>query len=132
MRLSQPESCSQRIDGLSSASDRTGPGTTIHRCCNAEYLRCYQDPATLHAMCEDYRAAATIDLEHDKADLGTKVQCPLLVIWGAQGAMDPLYDVLATWRERASDVRGRSLPGGHWLPEQLPDELTAELLPFLS
>jgi haloacetate dehalogenase len=98
----------------------------------AEYLRCYQDPATLHAMCEDYRAGATIDLEHDKADLGIKVQCPVLVIWGAKGAMDPLYDVLATWRERASDVRGRSLPGGHWLPEQLPDELTAELLPFLS
>jgi haloacetate dehalogenase len=98
----------------------------------AEYLRCYRNPKTLHAMCEDYRAAATIDLEHDKADLGVKLQCPLLAIWGAQGAMDPLYDVLATWRERASDVRGKSLPGGHWLPEQLPDELTAELLPFLS
>jgi haloacetate dehalogenase len=97
-----------------------------------EYLRCYQDAATLHAMCEDYRAAATIDLEHDKADLHTKVGCPLLAIWGSKGAMDPLYDVLATWRERASDVRGGPLPGGHWLPEQVPDELTAELLMFLS
>lgn len=97
-----------------------------------EYLRCYQNPETLHAMCEDYRAGATIDLEHDKADLAVKVQCPLLAIWGAKGAMDPLYDVLATWRERASDVRGKSLPGGHWLPEQLPDELNAELLTFLT
>lgn len=97
----------------------------------AEYLRCYQDPATLHAMCEDYRAAASIDLEHDKADLDTKVRCPLLTIWGSKGAMDPLYDVLESWRERASDVRGRSLAGGHWLPEQVPDELTAELLTFL-
>jgi haloacetate dehalogenase len=96
----------------------------------AEYLRCYQDPATLHAMCEDYRAGASIDLEHDKADLGTKVRCPLLAIWGSKGAMEPLYDVLETWAERASDVRGRSLPGGHWLPEELPDELTAELLKF--
>jgi haloacetate dehalogenase len=98
----------------------------------AEYLRCYRDPATLHAMCEDYRAGATIDLEHDEADLGTKVECPLLAIWGSKGAMHPLYDVLATWRERAADVQGRPLPGGHWLPEQLPDELTALLLPFLS
>jgi haloacetate dehalogenase len=97
-----------------------------------EYLRGYQNPATLHAMCEDYRAAATIDLEHDAADLGVKVRCPLLAIWGGQGAMGPLYDVLATWRERASNVRGTALPGGHWLPEQLPDELTAELIPFLS
>jgi haloacetate dehalogenase len=98
----------------------------------AEYLRCYRDPATLHAMCEDYRAGASIDLTHDKADLGIKIKCPLLAIWGSKGAMDPLYDVLETWRERASDVRGRSLPGGHWLPEQLPDELSAELLPFFS
>jgi haloacetate dehalogenase len=98
----------------------------------AEYLRCHQDPATVHAMCEDYRAAATIDLEHDRADLGTKVQCPLLALWGSKGAMDPLYDVLATWRERAWDVRGKSLPGGHWIPEQLPDELTGELMQFLS
>jgi haloacetate dehalogenase len=98
----------------------------------AEYLRCYRDPATLHAMCEDYRAGASIDLVHDKADLGTKIKCPLLAIWGSKGAMGPLYDVLETWRERASDVRGKSLPGGHWLPEQLPEELTAELLQFLT
>ncbi len=97
----------------------------------AEYLRCFEDPATLHAMCEDYRAGATIDLEHDKADLDRKVECPLLVLWGAQGAMERLYDVTATWRERATQVQGKSLPGGHWLPEQLPNEVYAELMPFL-
>lgn len=98
----------------------------------AQYLRAFSDPATLHAMCEDYRAAASIDLEHDRSDLTTPVACPLLALWGERGAMHPLYDVLATWRERASDVRGKSLPGGHWLPEELPELVLAELLTFLS
>jgi haloacetate dehalogenase len=97
----------------------------------AEYLRCFEDPATMHAMCEDYRAGATIDLEHDKADLDRKVRCPLLALWGAKGAMERLYDVLGTWRERATNVQGKALPGGHWLPEQLPNEVYAELMPFL-
>jgi haloacetate dehalogenase len=97
----------------------------------AEYLRCFEYPATLHATCEDYRAAATIDLEHDEADLDRKVRCPLLVLWGAQGAIARWYDVVATWQERATDVRGKALPGGHWLPEQVPDELYAELMAFL-
>jgi haloacetate dehalogenase len=97
----------------------------------AEYLRCFEDPATLHAMCEDYRAGATIDLEHDNADLDKKIQCPLLALWGADGVMERLYDVLGTWRERASNVQGKSLPGGHWLPEQLPNEVYTELVSFL-
>jgi haloacetate dehalogenase len=98
----------------------------------AEYLRCFADPATQHAMCEDYRAAAGIDLAHDEADLDRRVTCPLLVIWGAYGVVGRLYDVLAVWRERAADARGRALPGGHWLPEQRPDETLADLLPFLT
>jgi len=97
----------------------------------AEYLRCFEDPATLHAMCEDYRAGATIDLAHDEADLDKKVECPLLALWGSRGAMERLYDVLGTWRERATDVQGKSLPGGHWLPEELPDEVYTELMSFL-
>jgi haloacetate dehalogenase len=97
----------------------------------AEYLRSFRDPATMHAMCEDYRAAASIDLEHDRADLAQKVDCPLLALWGERGAMHPLYDVTATWRERANDVRGKALPGGHWLPEEIPDALYAELRAFL-
>ena len=81
-------------------------------------------------MCEDYRAAASIDLEHDNADLDKRIACPLLVLWGDRGAMHGLYDVLATWRERAKDVRGFALPGGHWLPEQVPDETYAALRSF--
>jgi haloacetate dehalogenase len=98
----------------------------------ANYTRCFNDPATLHAMCEDYRAAASIDLEHDKADLDSKIACPLLVLWGERGAMHGLYDVLATWHERANDVRGKALPGGHWLPEEIPTSVVAELIPFLT
>jgi haloacetate dehalogenase len=61
----------------------------------------------------DYRAAASIDLEHDESDLDKKLECPIVVLWGGKGAMEPLYDVLSTWRERATDVRGRALSAGH-------------------
>jgi haloacetate dehalogenase len=98
----------------------------------SEYLRCMKDPATLHAMIEDYRAAASIDLEHDESDLEKKIECPLLVLWGGKGAMEPLYDVLATWKERAVDVRGWALPGGHWIPEQFPNELHDDVMRFFS
>jgi haloacetate dehalogenase len=110
----------------------TAPPGAIPEPIFAEYLRAFRDPHTLHAMCEDYRAAASIDLEHDRADLATPVRCPLLALWGERGAMHALYDVAATWRERASDVSGKALPGGHWLPEEVPAELFAELSPFLS
>lgn len=97
-----------------------------------EYLRCYRDPATIHAICEDYRAAAGIDLEHDAADAGRKVAAPLLALWGARGTVGALYDVLATWREKALDVRGRSLDCGHTLQEERPRETAAELIAFLG
>ena len=95
-----------------------------------QYLRCMSAPGTLHAMCEDYRAGASFDLELDRADVGRKVECPLLVLWGLRGAMQKLYDVLATWQARASDVRGKGLNCGHWIPEEVPDELYAELRAF--
>lgn len=98
----------------------------------AEYLRCASDPATLHAMCEDYRAAATIDLEHDAADLQRRIECPTLALWGARGAMHALYDVLATWQPRARDVRGKALDCGHWMPEEAPEALARELIEFLQ
>jgi pimeloyl-ACP methyl ester carboxylesterase len=79
-----------------------------------------------------YRAAATTDLEHDAADLDRKLRCPVLALWGADGVIERLYDTLETWRERAENVRGKALPGGHWLPEQLPREVCDELLAFLS
>lgn len=98
----------------------------------AEYLRAFKKPATLHAMCEDYRAAASIDLEHDEADLAKKIGCPVLALWGAKGAMQQLYDVLETWRERATNVTGAAVPGGHWLPEEIPDVIHEQLSKFLK
>lgn len=97
----------------------------------AEYLRCFRNPATIHASCEDYRAGASIDLQHDEADLNRKVTCPLLALWAERGAMNRLFDVAAAWRERAVNVEGKHLPGGHFLPEESPDEMVAELRKFL-
>ena len=98
----------------------------------AEYLRCFADPHTLHAMCEDYRAGASIDLQHDEADLATTLGCPTLVLWGVHGAMHRLFDVLETWRPRAPEAHGKALPAGHWLPEECPQEVAATLRDFLA
>jgi haloacetate dehalogenase len=97
-----------------------------------EYERCFRDPKTIHASCEDYRAAATIDLVHDQADRGRRVECPLLALWGEKGVVERLYDVLAVWREYAHNVRGRSLPCGHYLAEERPEETAEELVSFLK
>jgi len=97
----------------------------------AEYLRCFQNPETIHASCEDYRAAASIDLEHDASDLNRKIECPLLVLWGDKGLVHRKYEVLEVWRERASQVSGTSLNCGHYLPEESPEQVLDELLPFL-
>jgi haloacetate dehalogenase len=105
-----------------------GRGTSdVH----AEYVRTFKNPATVHAMCEDYRAAASIDLEHDEVDISHRVECPLLALWAANGAMGKMYDVLATWKERASNASGKGLPGGHSLQETTPDQTLAELRVFL-
>jgi len=97
----------------------------------AEYRRCF-DAATIHATCEDYRAGATVDLVHDQADQERKVSCPLLALWSRTGS-GSLYDVLSEWRERgAGSVRGRALDCGHFLPEERPEETTAEIAAFLS
>ena len=98
----------------------------------AEYERCFRDPATIHATCEDYRAAATIDLEHDAADAGRKIDCPLLVLWGEKGVVQRLFDPVADWRTVASDVRGKPLPSGHYLAEEAPKETCAALLAFFQ
>jgi haloacetate dehalogenase len=98
----------------------------------AEYERCIKDPAAIHAMCEDYRAAATIDLAHDEADLDQRIRCPLLALWGERGLMHRHFDVAATWRERADNVTGRALECGHYLAEERPEETARELLAFFS
>jgi len=99
----------------------------------AEYLRCIRDPATVHGLCEDYRASAGIDLDHDRADRaeGRKVLCPMLALWGARGVVGKVVDPLAEWRLVAADVRGKPLEGGHYLPEEVPEAVLAEALPFL-
>lgn len=97
-----------------------------------EYLRHFKNPATMHAMCEDYRAGATIDLEHDEQDMNVKVACPVLALWGTNGVMGTQFNVMETWRERAINVSGKSLPCGHWMPEQLPEQVYDELNQFLK
>jgi len=99
---------------------------------HAEYVRCFKNPATVHAMCEDYRASASIDLEHDEADLNRKIECPFMTLWSERGAMGRTYDILAVWRERAVNVSGKGLPCGHSLQEDKPEETLAELQAFLK
>lgn len=96
----------------------------------AEYVRCFRDPKTVHATCEDYRAAAAIDIEHDAADLNRKLKMPLLALWGAKGFVGRRYDVLAEWRQRAETVSGQAVPSGHFLPEEAPQETLAAMLAF--
>ncbi|MFL6630831.1 MAG: alpha/beta fold hydrolase [Massilia sp.] len=99
----------------------------------AEYRRCYTQQ-TLHAVCEDYRAAASIDLVHDEADSMSRIKCPLLVLWGAKGVVGNTYDVLQTWRDKSVEgaVQGNSLPCGHYLPEEAPKLVLAEFLNFFQ
>jgi haloacetate dehalogenase len=94
----------------------------------AEYARCF-DP---HSTCEDYRAAATIDLVHDRKDLRKKLKMPVLALWGRQGVIEALFDCLADWREVALNVRGGALACGHFIPEEKPKELLSELRRFLG
>ena len=96
-----------------------------------EYLRCFSDPACIHASCEAYRAAAGIDLEHDGEDAARKSAPPLLALWGAEGFVGKTYDVLAEWRKVASNVSGHAVPGGHYVPEEAPEETLAALMDFL-
>jgi haloacetate dehalogenase len=98
----------------------------------AEYVRCLKLPGAIAAMCEDYRAAATIDLEHDRADreIGKQIQCPVLVLWGAKGVIQMCFDATAEWRRVAQDVRGHALPCGHYIPEEAPEALLETVLPF--
>jgi haloacetate dehalogenase len=98
-----------------------------------EYKRCFRNPATVHAMCEDYRATATVDLAMDTADFaaGRKITCPALILWGATGAVGRLHKPAEIWPQYATDIRGaKALPCGHYLSEEAPEETYAELRAF--
>lgn len=99
----------------------------------AEYVRCIQLPGTARGICEDYRASASIDLEHDREDIdaGRQLNLPVLVLWGAQGTVGRCFDPLAEWQKVATDVRGQALPCGHYIGEEVPQLLLEHVLPFL-
>jgi len=95
-----------------------------------EYIKHFSDPDSIHGSCEDYRAAASIDLVHDEEDMDRKIQCPLLVLWGNEGFVHRKYNVLATWKERAVNISGKALDSGHFLPEENPGQVLDELAGF--
>jgi haloacetate dehalogenase len=99
----------------------------------AAYVSAFTDPATVHAICEEYRAAATLDVADDEADRGRRqIECPTLVLWSATGAVDQWYEPLTVWRDWARDVSGGPIDAGHFLPEEAPDEVLRHLLAFLT
>lgn len=97
-----------------------------------QYVENFSDPECIHGSCEDYRAAASIDLVHDEEYMDKKIECPLLVLWGNEGFVHRKYDVLETWKDRAKDVRGKALDSGHFIPEENPGQVLAELLNFFD
>jgi len=103
-----------------------------------EYLSTYRDPARVHGICEEYRAAASIDVEHDRADKGAsrRIECPMLHLWAAGGPLDIFYTKdggpLGIWRQWAPHVEGQAMKGGHFFPEENPDDTAALVKRFLS
>jgi haloacetate dehalogenase len=137
--LAQPAPLPERLIGADADwfwrwHTTRGPGDFFAPEAVADYLACFRNPETVRAICEDYRAAATIDCTHDASDqqAGHRIACPTLVLWGAHAKLQAWYDTLAVWRGWASDVRGRALPCGHYLAEELPDETLAELVAFFT
>lgn len=114
------------------------PATVFSPETRAAYIKALKDPDHAHAICEEYRAAATIDREHDKADLaaGRRIACPVLALWSAEGGLNKWYadegGPLALWREWCDDVRGRPVEGGHFFPEARPEQTTEELVRFFA
>ena len=100
-----------------------------------DYKRCFRNPATVHAMCEDYRATATVDFAMDTEDFaaGRKIACPTLLLWGATGAVGRNHQPAEVWKDYAADIRGaKALPCGHYLSEEAPEETYAELRAFFA
>jgi haloacetate dehalogenase len=138
--LAQPPDLPERMIGADPAAWvrwhlrawTVGPDAFFDGAALAEYERCFADPAAIHASCEDYRAGATIDLVHDEHDLHLPLACPVLALWGGRGRLDKAFNVLGEWRERAARVDGRALDAGHFLAEERPAEVAAELAAFCA
>lgn len=141
--LSQPAPLPERLilgdpDAFFTAGGALGLGRDPERFppeVMATYRAQLDDPATVEAMCEDYRAGATVDREHDEADRdrGRRIACPLLALWGGRGALEQWYDVLDVWGTWADDVSGRPVEdAGHFLAEERPEEVASELAAFFS
>jgi haloacetate dehalogenase len=138
--LIQPDGLPERMIGADPAyylkeklKRWSAPGARFDAAAVADYVRCFT-AGTIHASCEDYRAAASIDLLHDEHDIesGKKIRCPLRVLWGAQGFIQRRYDVLTVWQDYAEHVTGRALDCGHFLPEEASLEVSEELLRFFK
>ncbi len=117
---------------LKAANDAAAARATTDE--QKEYARVQGNPENIHGMCEDYRAGASIDLEHDKADIDkkNKIKAPLLTLWAERGPMARLYDVLSIWKDFAVNVSGKGLPGGHNLQEDVPNDVLIEVRKFLK
>lgn len=139
--LAQPHDIPERIIGADPdyffyqhTAKGTGKPAPFTEEARLEYLRCFRNPETIFGICEDYRAGASIDIEHDAADkqAGRRIRCPLLALWGARASLEGWYDVLEIWREWADDVQGRPIDSGHYLAEEAPEDTYQELKAFFS
>lgn len=137
--LIQPDGLPERLIGadpdyflMEKLGRWSAPGAVFNEQAVAAYLQAFRSPEVIHASCEDYRAAAGIDLDHDREDRGRRIGQPLLVLWGRQGFVHRTYDVAAVWRDHARDVTAASLDCGHFLPEEAPQEVSAQLAAFFG
>ena len=133
--LAQPEPFPERL--IAAAPDAfyfRGDRSRFHPEALADYLAAVHDLDVIHAMCQDYRAGATVVHEHDEADLaaGRRIECPVLVLWAGHDELGRWFDVLGTWRRWANDVEGRAIEAGHFLAEEQPAEVAAELRTFFD
>jgi haloacetate dehalogenase len=141
--LSQPEPLPERLilaapDAVVDDALRNwgSPASTFGADTREAYIAALRDAAHVHAVCEEYRAAATIDVEHDREDrlAGNRISCPVLALWSGRGPLETWYSglggPLALWRRWADDVRGEALDGGHFFPEELPEETVHHLTEF--